>query len=294
MSWRILHISEQSRLSLRKGSLCVQQVEEHTIPLEDIGVLILESHSISLTTALLDGCVRNKIAVIVCDSTHMPCSVLLGYQQHSRQLKAVEAQLAWTEPFKKRLWQRIIKQKIDNQKTVLEKITNSEFVKLTQYKNTVNSGDTLGREASAARLYFNELLPDQVTRSHDHIINAKLNYGYAILRTVLARSIVAYGFLSSVGIRHKSELNNFNLADDLIEPYRPFVDKFVFESTKFGNGELTKENRIDLVNILTSSVMLDGCAYSLLHALELSAQSLVTASEAKNPELLIIPDLSAC
>jgi len=269
-------------------------MEEHTIPLEDIGVLILESHAISLTTALLDACIGNKIAVIVCDAAHIPSSVLLGYQQHSRQLQVVEAQLAWTEPFKKRLWQRIIKQKIDNQKTVFEKITNTESDKLSQYKNSVNSGDTLGREASAARLYFGELLPNQVSRSHDHLINSRLNYGYAILRAALARSIVAYGFISSLGINHKSELNNFNLADDLIEPYRPFVDKFVFENSDATNTELTKENRIELVNILTSPVILEGCEYTLLHALELTAKSLVTASKANDSELLIIPNLSAC
>lgn len=282
---------------MRQEQLVLKQDEEYTIPLEDIGVLILESRAILVSVALLDACVRHKIAVFVCDEKHMPTGILLGYQQHSRQVKVIEKQLTWAEPFKKRLWQNIIRQKIKNQQTVLEKLKGKQFPDFEAYARSVNSGDTLNREATAARAYFSALLPSGSTRESDDRINSALNYGYAILRGALARSIVAYGFLSSLGIKHASELNNFNLADDLIEPYRPVLDLFVHREIIFsGTGEsatekeLTKEDRARILGILTEPVSLDG-EQTALHAMEMTAQSLATASEQKDPELIRLPEI---
>ena len=154
MSWRIINVSNEAYVSLRQEQLVLKQEDEHTIPLEDIGVLLLESRAILVSTALLDACVRHKIAVFVCDEKHLPSGILLGYQQHSRQVKVIEKQLAWAEPFKKRLWQNIIRQKIKNQQTVLEKLAGKEFPDFEIYASSVNSGDTLNREATAARAYF--------------------------------------------------------------------------------------------------------------------------------------------
>lgn len=298
MSWRIINVSNEAYVSLRQEQLVLKQDgEEHTIPLEDIGVLLLESRSIVASVALLDACVRHKIAVFVCDEKHLPSGILLGYQQHSRQVKVIEKQLAWAEPFKKRLWQNIIRQKIKNQQTVLEKLTGKQFSNFEVYARSVNSGDTLNREATASRAYFSELLPSGLTRKSDDRVNSALNYGYAILRGSLARSIVAYGFLSSLGIKHASELNNFNLADDLIEPYRPVLDLLVhreiipFKTKNISaENELTKEDRAKILGILTEPVFLDG-EQTALHAMEMTAQSLVTASEQKDPELLKLPTI---
>ena len=278
---------------MRQEQLVLKQDTEYTIPLEDIGVLILESHSIMVSTALLDACTRHKIALFVCDSKHMPSGILLGYQQHSRQLKVIETQLAWAEPFKKRVWQNIIQQKIKNQQMVLEKIIDEKFPEFEMYARSVNSGDTLNREATAARLYFSKLLPNGSTRNSEDHINSALNYGYAILRGTIARSVVAYGFLASLGVHHASELNSFNLADDLIEPYRPALDLFVRKEITLdssNDSELSKEDKGKILSILTLPVSLDG-EQTIIHAMEMTAQSLVTASEQKDAGLIKLPEI---
>jgi CRISP-associated protein Cas1 len=288
MSWRIVTVSKEARLSATQGQLVITQDERHTLPLEDIGALVLESRAILLTTALMDACAQHKVAVYVCDEKHMPSAMLLPYQQHSRQFAVIEKQLAWSLPFKKRLWQRIVKQKIANQWRVLEHVTQKPHLEFGALIDAVDSGDSINREGASARIYFDRLLPAGSTRSADDHTNAGLNYGYAILRGAIARSLVAYGFLSSVGIAHKSELNNFNLADDLMEPYRPIIDLYVFSHIPV-DGELTKEERSALVGLLTQEVILDGKSFTVLRAMEMTAQSLVTATEKGEYDSLLLP-----
>lgn len=292
MSWRIISVAEKSYLSLSLENLVIKQEQgEFKVPLEDIGVIVLENRTITTSVALLDACIQHKIAVLICDEKHIPSGTLLGYQQHSRQSKVIKEQLLWTEPFKKRMWQLIIKQKLQNQLSVLQKVTKKNFPNFENYISSVNSGDTLNREASGARLYFDALLPDGCVRSSDHVINAGLNYGYAILRGAIARSIVAYGFLSSVGIQHKSELNNYALADDLMEAYRPYVDAYVFTKIPVASESFTKEMRNELVGILTKSVQIDGLNQTLVRAMEITAQSLVTVTTEKDVSRLLLPVL---
>ena len=292
MSWRIITVSNEAKLSLASEQIIIKQDEEYRLPLEDIGALVLESRAILLTTAILDACAKHKIALYVCDERHMPSAMLLPYQQHSRQSKVIERQLAWSLPFKKRLWQQVIKQKISNQKIVIEEITEKSHPEFINYISSVDSGDTLNREATAARAYFDTLLPENSTRGSEDRINGGLNYGYAILRGAIARSLVAYGFLSSVGIHHESELNNFNLADDLLEPYRPIVDLHVFTNIASNDGELTKGDRSLLVGILASEISIGGKFQSVLRAMEITAQSLVSATEQGDHSLIQLPIIS--
>lgn len=275
---------------MSNDQLVIRQEERYQVPLEDIGILMLESHAIVLTVALLNACTKHKIAVFVCDDKHLPSGMLLGYQQHSRQAEAIASQLAWTKPFKRRLWQLVVKWKINNQAYVIRKVKDSAYPEFTRYANEVGSGDPLNREATAARHYFRELLPANSTRNSEDRINSALDYGYAIVRGALARSIASYGFLGSVGIHHANMLNNYNLADDLMEPYRPFVDLFVFTSLASGNTErLSVEDRARLVEILVSDVCIGNTTQSLLRATELTVQSLVTATEAKDVFALRLP-----
>ncbi len=290
MSWRIVSVSNEARLSLSAESLVVHQEEACSIPLEDINTLMLESRHIALTSALLDACIRHKIAVVVCDEKHAPSGMVLGYQQHSRQQKIIQAQIAWTEPFKKRLWQKIIQQKIENQQKMLERHTNALHPKLGVYANAVSSGDSNNREGVAAKYYFGELFCVGNTRSGDTAINALLNYGYALVRASIARSIVTYGFLSSFGIAHKSELNNFNLADDLIEPFRPFVDRYVFSDMQAQEKkEVTREDKQKCLQVLTCPVWIDEEKSTLLHATDKVVQSLVSATNKRDPKILLLP-----
>lgn len=292
MSWRVIHISNESRLSLKQNNLSLLQGNNVvSVPLEDIGVLIMESRAVLVTTALLDACIQHKISVFVCDEKHMPSGVLLGYQQHSRQVAVIEKQLNWSLPFRKRLWQLIVEQKISNQSVVFIKVSGRKNNNIESYVRSVQSGDVTNREGVAAREYFQNILSTPILRSEDTHINAALNYGYAIVRGVLSRTLASYGFLTSVGIHHNSELNNFNLADDLIESYRPIVDLFVFKNITNDKELLTKEERIELIQLLTKSVQINGEQHTLLHAIESTVKSLVTVSEIKEIDSLCLPTL---
>ncbi len=292
MSWRIVNVSNEARLSLATERLVIRQDKnEYVVPLEDIGVLMLESRAILLSTALLDACVAHKIAVFVCNEKHIPSGVLLGYQAHSRQERVARMQISWTLPFKKRLWQSIVKQKIVNQKYALEHITQESHPNLDRLIDSVSSGDSLNREATAARYYFERILPVGSRRDTENRENGALNYGYAIIRGAVARAVVSYGFLSSLGIEHESELNNFNLADDLMEPFRPFVDYVVFTdlAKDTTDGELSREDRVRLLQVLSSDVCIGGKTQTVLRATDILVQSLVSAMEGKDPSLLLLP-----
>lgn len=294
MSWRVINIGNEARLSVKNNQLSIKQEEEFSIPLEDIGVLILESKAISLTSALLSACANHKISLLTCDDKHLPNGVLTGYQNHSRQLKIINQQLSWTESFKKRLWQLIIKQKIKNQAYVAYKLTNNQkiFNDIISYEPCVNSGDTTNREGASARIYFSSVLPKNITRESEHKINSALNYGYALIRGVIARNIASYGFLSSIGIKHSNELNQFNLADDFIEPFRPLVDVLVMKDNRFKEGEcLTPDDKHTLLNILLSDCFILENKQSIIRAIELTIQSLSSASENKNYELILLPKI---
>ncbi|MCK9187282.1 MAG: type II CRISPR-associated endonuclease Cas1 [Candidatus Colwellbacteria bacterium] len=296
MSWRIVNISNPARLSTRNDQLNIEQEEKCNIPLEDIGVILLENRAISLSSAFLSKCAEHKISVLTCNEKHLPNGVLLGYQNHSRQNKIINHQLSWTEPFKKRLWQSIIRQKIKNQAEALSQITGNEteVCKLLAYEKSVNSGDTTGREAVAARLYFSNIFPLYTTRETDNIINASLNYAYAIIRGVIARNLASYGFLTSIGINHTSELNQFNLADDLIEPIRPIADLYVFKKIIPVNktGDLESSDKNNILKLLTEKIFIGDKNQSVMRSIEIMAQSLSSATDKNDYNLLLLPEIN--
>ncbi len=295
MSWRVVNIANEARLSLKNNQLIIKQDEECQIPLEDIGVLMLESQAISISSALLSACANHKISLLTCDEKHLPNGILTGYQNHSRQNKVITQQLSWTEPFRKRLWQKIVKQKIKNQAEAICIITGdlSKKESILIYEPGINSGDTTNREGAAARIYFSKLFLEKETRDTDNKTNAALNYGYAILRGVIARSLASYGFITSIGIKHDSELNQFNLADDIIEPFRPMIDITVFKEilNQSKEGELTKDDRIKLISILTKDCLINGNKQSVMRAIEMVVQSLSSATDKKDFDLLVSPEI---
>ena len=227
MAWRVIAIENPARLSLRDNQLVIAQDVEATLPIEDIDSLILDGYGITTTTNLLTALATNGTTTIICDEKHLPASVLLPYSQHSRQAKVSRQQLSTSQPLKKQLWQQIIISKITNQADVL-RARELDDSTLRSLANDVKSGDTSNRESIAARIYFDQILGD-ATRRKPIWHNAALNYGYAMVRSHIARHIAARGLVASQGLFHHNELNSFNLADDLIEPYRATVDLYIFE-----------------------------------------------------------------
>lgn len=231
MSWRSVVIANPAALTLQDRAIFIEQNGKSArVMLEDISVLVLDHPQISLTAPLLSACAEAQIAVLTVNDSHLPNGMLLPYLPHSRALKVMQAQLALPQPARKRLWQRIVQYKIRNQAALLAQTKREqEARRLRQLASDVRSGDPGNCEAQAAQLYFRGLVHPQFNRDQERFYNAALNYGYAVVRAAIARTLTAYGFLPAFGLFHRSEQNAFNLADDLIEPYRPLVDACVLQ-----------------------------------------------------------------
>ena len=295
MAWRVIGIGNPARLSLKDHQLIIKQDETVSIPIEDIDSLVLDGYGIVTTVSLLTELSGQGTTVVICDENHLPATVLLPYSQHSRQAKVSRQQLAMSQPFKKQLWQKIIVNKITNQALVLKNF-NHPHEPLALLASSVRSGDISNREAQAARLYFSLLLDDS-TRRKPLWHNAALNYGYAMVRSHIARHIAARGLIASEGIFHRSELNSFNLADDIIEPFRPIVDEYILTHlAPFHIGEpdasLSKEDRQRVVDILNYYVKIENKKFTMKHAVERSVESFVQSIEASEANALILPELN--
>lgn len=288
MGYRNIVVRNPAKISVRNRQLIICTDKEYPVPIEDISSIMLENKQITVTTAALSSLGQNGCAVFVCDDKHLPCSVLEPYAQHSRELKTTRAQLESTQPFKKRLWQSIVKSKITNQAICLELTGKNDSASgLKAMSDEVKSGDSGNIEAAAARRYFVNAVSSEFTRDAEDIpINAFLNYGYAIIRGYISKEIPMNGLLPSIGLHHHSELNNFNLADDIIEPYRPIVDLFVF-SILFDETELSPRTKQLLFNVLDLDIEITGKKYTVSRAIELTVQSLATSFKEKENKLLL-------
>lgn len=253
MGWRVVAIEKPSRLSLKDNKLVIEQDEPVQIPLEDIDSLDIDGDGIVLTKNIITSLADFGVNVLLCDEKHLPCSVILPYSQASRGVKNAKAQINMLESSRKQLWRKNIMQKIESQADVLQK-NGYRDDDLRQLAKTVRSGDVGNNESVAARLYFDRLLGD-ATRRKSMWINSALNYGYAIVRSLIAREVASRGLITEIGINHRSELNQFNLVDDLIECYRPIIDDYVLREvlpghTLDGDEKLTQNDRHVLIDIL--------------------------------------------
>lgn len=254
MAWRSVVINNPARLKLKHNALLVEQdAGTVSVPMEDIAVLVVDHPQVTITSQLLSACADRQLAVITVDQTHTPNGILLSYLPHSRALKVMRQQLAVSLPQKKRLWQSIIKQKLLNQAFLLRQYKQQDTAaRLELLASRVRSGDPDNYEAYGAQIYFSALFGREFTRNDEILANGVLNYGYSIVRSAVARSLVGYGFLPAFGLHHCSEQNAFNLADDLMEPYRPIVDRLALAICIGTNveGELNPLTKAKLVAIL--------------------------------------------
>lgn len=278
---RTLFFANPAYLSTRNEQLVVNFPEDEkkqaTIPIEDLGFIVLEDPQITITNGLLTKLVQNKTAVITCDKQHLPCSFLQPLVGHSEQTERIRYQLNASAPLKKNLWQQTVTNKIENQASHLSKL-GKNALKLKRWASQVKSGDSENHEAIAAAHYFQNIFDiEGFSRNQKGIPpNNLLNYGYAILRAVAARAIVGSGMLPTVGIFHSNKYNAFCLADDVMEPYRPFVDSLIFEIVC--SGEDFEELNTDLKSILLSipamDVKIDGKKSPLMVAMSRTTNSL--------------------
>lgn len=297
MGWRVISIENPTKLSLERGSLVIEQDQRAKIPIEDIDALIVDTYA-TITASLLSELATRGVATILCDDKHTPCSITMPLSQHSRQAKVTQWQIDMSQPLRKNLWQTIVKQKIINQAAVLSKFNyNDQAGQLIKLATEVRSGDTTNRESIAARIYFDALLDDS-TRRKPTWYNSALNYCYAIIRSVVARSIAVRGLIPSLGLFHHSELNSFNLADDLIEPYRAFVDNYVLSTMATRHigdtdANLTSEDRHLAIDILNNSVIINRKQFVVRDAIDITTESLVKAIGNKSVSELLLPQIIA-
>lgn len=279
---RTVFFGNPAYLSTRNEQLVVkfpdQVKEDVTIPIEDLGYVVLENAQITLTNGLLMKLVQNKTAVITCDDKHLPCSLLQPLVGHSEQTERMRHQLNASLPLKKQLWQQTIVSKVENQANHLV-IRDKNALKLQRWSKEVLSGDSSNIEAISAAYYFQTLfveVPDFSRNQKGVSPNNLLNYGYAILRAVAARAIVSSGMLPSIGVFHRNKYNAFCLADDVMEPYRPFVDILVFDLVESGCRieELTTNIKIELLRIPALDVWIDGKRSPLMVAMSRTTNSL--------------------
>ena len=290
---KTLYFGNPAYLSLRDAQLVIKlpevvkndtlperfkQKTEVTKPIEDIGVLVLDNKRITVTSGVLEALLENNCAVITCDSKSMPVGLMLPLYGNTTQNERFRHQLDASLPLKKQLWQQTIKVKIENQAAVLKKCAGEEIRCMKVWASDVKSGDSDNMEARAAAYYWKNLFPiNGFTRDREGIPpNNLLNYGYAILRAVVARGLVSSGLLPTLGIHHHNRYNAYCLADDIMEPYRPYVDELVYEIVASGTGYevLTKELKGKLLTIPTLEVVISGKRSPLMVAVGQTTASL--------------------
>lgn len=256
-----------------------KQQSEVTKPIEDIGIVVLDNKQITITSGVLEALLENNCAVITCDSKSMPVGLMLPLYGNSTQNERFRVQLDASLPLKKQLWQQTIKAKIENQASVLYACKGEEVKCMKVWANEVKSGDSGNVEARAAAYYWKCMFSDIVgfTREREGIPpNNILNYGYAILRAIVARALVTSGLLPTLGIHHHNRYNAYCLADDIMEPYRPYVDELVFLTVKEHEkyDELTKDLKAILLGIPTLEVVINGKRSPLMVAVAQTTASL--------------------
>lgn len=274
MSWRIVVISKRAKLDLQLGQMVVRGEEVTKIVLSEISTILIESTAVSLTTSLIAELAKRKIKVIFCDEKRNPsCELVYYYGSHDTSNK-IRKQIAWKQNTKEAVWTEIVTEKIRKQKELLELLGKEESGLLGSYLREIAWNDRTNREGHAAKVYFNALFGLDFTRTEDNVINAALNYGYSIILSAFTREVVMNGYITELGIFHDNMFNQFNLASDLMEPFRVLVDRQVLTMPL---EEFEHEEKMQFVNILNQEVQIDGKVQYVNNAIKIYCKSIFDA-----------------
>jgi CRISP-associated protein Cas1 len=277
--WRSVVISRPAKLRREHFSLAIEQEQTAHVPFEDIAVIVLNHREITLTHPVLSACAEYGIGLYATGSNHQPAGVFLPFLSHTRTTRLLRLQLDIARPLVKQVWAGIVRRKIENQAACLRLSITPGEERLASLARRVRSGDAENLEAQAAAFYFPQLYGSAFRRSDERWINAALNYGYAILRGAIARGLVAHALHPTIGLFHDSEQNAFNLADDLIEPYRPLVDLHVAKHATVTADTLCTADKAALISLLNVDVGMPQGEMSVLSAIDYSIESLVRILE---------------
>lgn len=287
MAFRIVSISEGSKLSLRNGCLVVKQDEVYRVHIKEINTLIIESQLVKLTVPLINKLIQSNVNLIICDRQHNPHVQCLGIRSHSRRSKNIKKQMSWFDLEKQLVWSNIIRQKIKGQAYSIKKYDEPTFKKLMEFREEVEINDRTNREGHAAKVYFNRMFGDDFTRGDDCAINAGLNFGYQVILSCINRHVVIRGYLTEIGLFHRSEYNPFNFSSDLIEPYRVFIDQTVKENI---TNTFEKEQRDLILKSLNKKVLINGKKQRLINSIPIYIDSVIKAVEESRVNKILFPE----
>lgn len=288
MSWRVVVISNRAKLDYKMDYLVVRNEDMTSrIHLDEISVLMLESTAISITAYLMCELVKRKINIVFCDEKRLPlASVTPLYGSHDTGLK-YRTQIGWDAEIKKFIWTEIVRAKIRGQYCILNKFNKDAKILLEQYLSQIEPGDATNREGHAAKVYFNALFGNEFSRSLDNNINAALNYGYGILLSTVAREIVACGYCTQLGLFHDNMFNSYNLASDLMEPFRPFVD---ITAINMDLSVFEHDQKMAFVKLLNKGVKIDGKINVMTNAVRIYVKSVFNAICERNISMIKFPE----
>lgn len=275
--WRVVVVASRAKLELKLNTLVVRTVKDVSkVSLDEIDTLVVENTGISITGALLLELSRKKVNIIFCDNRHLPYGQLLPFCGSHDSSAKIHTQIEWTTETKNRVWAYIVKSKIQKQAECLRSRSPADSSRLLSYHEQVEDGDSTNREGHAAKVYFNALFGDDFSRSDDSKLNSALDYGYSIIMSAVAREIVANGYVVQLGIFHHNVFNGYNLACDLMEPFRPIVDDKVSGMNLCGIFLETEEKR-QLVNLVNENIIIDGKQTNLLYGIRIYVKSVLDA-----------------
>ncbi|MDE6627720.1 MAG: type II CRISPR-associated endonuclease Cas1 [Lachnospiraceae bacterium] len=283
MSWRVVVVSNSAKLDYQMGYLTVRQEATTKIHLSEISILLVESTAVSMTAYLLCELIKKKIKVIFCDEKRNPSSELLPfYGSHDTSMK-IRRQIEWSKNDKTAVWTEIVAEKIRKQAELLKEHGRSEYSMLNSYIEELQFGDSTNREGHAAKVYFNALFGMDFTRASENSTNAALNYGYGIILSAFNREIAANGYSTQLGLFHDNMFNPFNLGSDLMEPFRPLIDRKVIsmQPEKFEH-----EEKMGVLAVLNEEVSIGGKKEFINNAIKIYCKSIFDALNDKDPSLI--------
>lgn len=291
MGWRIVYIEESEYLSLYLDNIKIKRNEQDIIiPLKDIHTLIIDNYKTVLSVNLLNKCSEEKINVVLCGLDHLPQTTIYPLSGNHRMPYELKKQIAWSEDVRKRLQKYIVKAKIRNQYKLLAQFFKSQEVidRLQKFETEVTDGDIGNREGLAAKMYFRELFGKEFIRFEDTVINAGLNYGYAILRSQITKVLIGKGLNTSLGLFHHGPENMYNLSDDIIEVFRPIVDQWVYENL-VKSEMFVRNHRIELLHLTVKNMKYNKEVHTLMNVIYLYVSNILDYIETGSLDRLIFP-----
>ena len=292
--WRTLIVSSGEKLTVNSGWLHVCSPErEVRVPINDLYSVVIDNRRAMLSVAVLTTLAQAGVHILFCDEKHLPAAHLMPLNDHYQPLTVVRKQLELSEELKDLLWQRITQQKILNQAQVLRLtgVGGEKAAHLESLAQQVQPGDSTHKEAQAARFYFRALFGPGFVRGGDDVTNAALNYGYTILRSALCKTLAGYGYNCLLGLHHINRANPFNLADDLMEPFRPLVDLWVDDHCEDLFEELTRSNRNSLIDLVNHTLRFEDKRMRVRYVMDRTVKSLTSAIDGEDAGMLLLPSI---